>query len=242
MYMILRILKRKFPKVLGNLIRLFVEINQAFATDNSRPYTKAVVEINNKSAIDDTALALMAHVVGEILPSTIIEIGAYSGSRICEIKRLFPALDAFALDIGKSYEAPFEQYGVKFRPFELTFFNNDLNNALVFSVGTLTCMNAHEVEALFDTLRHRKSSVALFEPYPLFNLSESIVRFKKKGYTTYYHPYELWLEDTGYIIINDPSLTKRWYGHVYNTECSRLVVAALPNHAKSDERGHDGPS
>jgi hypothetical protein len=112
----------------------------------------------------------------------ITEIGAASGGRIIEVKKLIPTIHATAMDIGADYQSPRLLEGVEFVRYEAAKLRP---GSFVFCVGTLSCMNEKELDELFSAIAAGGCTLLAIEPQPPYVIS-SVMR---RSDASWYHPY-----------------------------------------------------
>ncbi|MGE0734566.1 MAG: hypothetical protein AB7G15_18760 [Alphaproteobacteria bacterium] len=170
------------------MLRVLKHMPAALRKHASRPldYSTASPALGGTVGIHDPALNLFLRATLEHGYQTVIEIGAYSGARILTLKRLVPAIDAWALDIIPPYAVPSERDGVRFERYDLSFFDRPLARALVCSRGTLSMMPPDQVEALMHRLAERGFDLALCEPVAYRSVPHPL----RRAAGSYYYPYE----------------------------------------------------
>lgn len=143
--------------------------------------------IGGTTTLEDPALNLFLRTALEFAARTVIEIGAYNGSRILTLKRLLPHVDAYGLDILSSYDVAAEHAGVQFHRLEEAFFDGPFTPpVLVCSRATMAYMNPDEAARFLNRLGERGFDVAIFEPAAYRNVNHTLTRSDN----SYYHPYQ----------------------------------------------------
>lgn len=183
--------------VISNAIRHYVR--RIIRSDWLPQWHSAAVKIEATPQLGDLATAFFIHTILSNASKTAIEIGAYSGKRILELKRMVPDLSCYALDVGETYKASFTEGGVSFHPFDLTFFSMEFDAPIVICNGVLHYMSRQELLSFIETLAARKISLAFFEPtLPVSFAPKSIPR--RKGKHGWYHPYDDMLTQAGFVL------------------------------------------
>ena len=159
-----------------------------------------------------------------------LEIGAFRGEKIRSLKRLLPEIDAWAIDIIPEFDTPFEADGVKFRPHNPAFFENDLPDALAFCRGTLTHMTETQLRDAIAAFRAKDIDLLFYEPCPMFTVRRSFERHPgaRADMMTWYHPYARYLAEAGYEVPTEGTGTKHLHGVIFRQEGYRLFHGRLP--------------
>jgi hypothetical protein len=183
--------------VILNAIRFYVR--RMFRPDWLPQWYSDAVKIEAKPQLGDLATAFFIHAALSSASKTVVEIGAYSGKRILEIKRKMPHISCYALDVGETYKSSFVEGDVTFRPFDLKFFSTDLDAPIVICNGVLHYMSREELTAFVEVLAARKISLAFFEPTLSVNFGQKSIP-RRKGHHGWYHPYDEVLTKAGFTL------------------------------------------
>lgn len=125
---------------------------------------------------------------------TIIEIGAYSGERILHLKRTMPSVEAYGLDIVKTYHNEHSVEGVNIRLFSLDFFKIKRDKAIVLSRGTMANMSENFLSEFLQVLHMNDYDIAMCEQAPFREIQQTSPRSSN----SFYHPYPKLLRQAGY--------------------------------------------
>lgn len=154
-----------------------------WAADNTAPHPDPLSAIELPTILAQTFAADF---------STVVEIGCWNGARIISLKNSRAGVRAIGMDIGQWFnDAVQTAHGVEFVRYDPQKIPRD---ALVISIGTLTCMQTSEVTALLRRIAENNNSLFYFEPTALFSVTKSIER-KSPG--TFFHPYRALAAATG---------------------------------------------
>jgi hypothetical protein len=135
---------------------------------------------------------------------TVAEIGATTGRRILSIKRSLPAVAAYALDIGASYDEPAEHDGVTFLKLCDTNLTKMPTGTLFCSVGTFYLFPPDDVRRFFEFVATNKHSLFFFEPVALTRSASSFPCHTASG--GFFHPYGDLAEEHGLV----DAIQSRW--------------------------------
>lgn len=183
------------PTVLG-MMRVLKHMPAALRKHGARTpdYSTAAPALGGTVGVHDPALNLFLRATLEGDYRTVVEIGAYSGARIMALKRLVPAIDAWALDVIPPYTIPAVHGGVKFQRYDLSFFDRPPARTLVCARGTLSVMSPDELSEFVRRLAARGIDLALCEPVAY----RARVRPLMRARGSYYHSYEHVLRAAGF--------------------------------------------
>lgn len=152
-----------------------------------------------KKPLADHAFNFFLRVFLEYKFKLVIEIGSFKGSTILNLKRMIPELDAYGVDIGKTYESPWEKDNVKFQKFEKNLFTENPTKGCVISRVTFAYFSATELKEFLKLLKKNGWACALSEPVPPYGIKKTTVR----GVNSLYHPYERYAKEIGFNIVRE---------------------------------------
>ena len=203
-------LHKRFPRLVGNvsaLIDLGGSLGQLarFALSGNRVDNHyvgkryAIPSVGNQAfgavEVGDVDLNFFLRVVLEGNFRTVIEIGAATCHRIKAIARLFPAVEAHALDIGTAFTPPPRtDEGVRIAALDPSFFQATRDRPVVMSSATLACMRPQELDDFLGLLARNGYALALSEPGFRFDLDRAVPRNR----LSFYHPWKRCLEAAGF--------------------------------------------
>lgn len=220
----------RFPTLAGILMTIRQIARDAQAVRTEPGYREVRPGPLDRAPLEDASTAYFLRALMEGGYRTAIEIGAFRGEKIRSIKRLLPEIDAWAIDIIPEFDTPFEADGVKFRPHNPAFFENDLPAALAFCRGTLTHMTEAQLRDAIAAFRAKDVDLLFYEPCPMFTVRRSFERHPgaRADMMTWYHPYARYLADAGYEVPTEATGTKHLHGVIFRQEGYRLFHGRLP--------------
>lgn len=187
----LRALANCFPRLAARaMIALRLPI-----TSNAVDWSSYLSEPHGWRPINDLPVAFAVRVIIERRYKTVVEIGAYDGSRPIALKRLFPEIEVYALDIQDGFRVR-TSYGVKFRKFDLDFIAS-LQNAAVIANRVMCCMTTQELRGFLKACASSKSDIIFHELTPVFQTSRTI----KRSPGTLYHDLKYEFDSAGYELL-----------------------------------------
>jgi hypothetical protein len=151
---------------------------------------------------NDIALNFFARLVMEKRFDFVIELGAYSLDRSLRLKKLFPELKVFALDVTKDFAGGKEIEGVVLLPNTLdnirAIAQSNSGRGLICSHGTL-CYYATDALAELINLAHGlRLCFAIAEPN---TIGENSLQWSlRRTYKSWFHPYLFLLRRQGYTL------------------------------------------
>jgi hypothetical protein len=188
-----------------------------------RAFTKGTVDdlprwleaSGSPTATPTPAVDLPTILMSEVARSyaSVAELGAMDGSRMFALKQRYPAIKAYAVDIGRDFGEPRDVSGVTFmRHTDQNLARLD-TGTLICAVRTLYACPPQMVRDLFTFVASRQMSLFYLEPVALTDISHSIPRRSVAGY---YHPYKRLAAQAG--LRNCIDAPFRHLGHVRSIE------------------------
>ena len=205
----LQALKSRFPETVSYLYVSRYYLKRLVKPRQRRDWYEAEVEISARSRLGDFPTALFTSIILEFGHNDVIEIGAFDGSRIIDIKKLAPRVNAFGLDIGASYDRSYDMHNVNFTKLDMDFFDRQFDNPIVLAVNTFSQMKQQELIEFLHVLRTRKIPVAFFDIVPYFDMTREDSIKRGHGKHGFYHPYKRIFEKIGYKMFLDTQ-GNRW--------------------------------
>jgi hypothetical protein len=167
-----------------------------------RMVTGQIGTLPGNAALNDLPLAFFKSVILEGGYSYVIEIGAYSLDRSMALKRAFPKLPVYGLDVTADFVYPRVAYGVDVGSNSPTTISSIAalrgGRGLVCSAGTLAYYKPTAVAELFALTRSIDADLALVEPNTVGE--GSITRSLRRTRQSWYHPYLDLLPKAGYSL------------------------------------------
>jgi hypothetical protein len=154
------------------------------------------------AAVNDLPLAFFKSVILDGDYSYVIEIGAYSLDRSMALKRTFPDIHIYGLDVTAEFVYPR-------RVHEVEVGSNTPNTirsiaalrggrGLVCSAGTAAYYPPSQIAGLFALTKSINADLALVEPNTVGE--SSITRSLRRTRVSWYHPYLHLLRQAGYTL------------------------------------------
>ena len=181
-------------------------------------------EIVENITICDKPLAFFLRAILEYGHKTVIEIGAFNGYRLINLKRLLPQIDAYGLDIGPRYKEGFTISGVIFSELKQDFFNRDFSRPIVICHCTLNCINPDDLAIFLGVLHKRKLPIAFAEPVPSFRYDTLL----KRSGANYYHPYPKVFKDNGFQLAETDYQESIWHSFSLSAGENTYTNYAIP--------------
>jgi hypothetical protein len=181
---VLRMIRRFYFKPIANPYLSRQKIKPTFDTS-----------LRNTS-LHDLELNFLLRILQEYGYRTVVEIGAFSGRRAADLKRLMPAVDVLATDL--SYECS-ANGGVRAIPFPDLADEPLENGSLFFCTATMAAMSPGEIEQLIAIAAQHNADFAFVEPVLRSDIEQSI----RRSPVSYFHPYRRLFERFGYSTISE---------------------------------------
>ncbi len=217
--------KKKFTITMNLIVTLARVLHKPYAKhrgDVDVKYNNIEISIRDDNSVCDRSTAFYFRVILQYKHETVIEIGAYDGSRILEVKRCLPEIEAFGVDIGPKYRRGFEHNGVKFSEFNFDFFNNSFPKPLVVCNCTLNYFKPRDLKDFLNVLRKEGYAIAFCEPVPHFTFDETL----KRSQIAYYHPYKEVFRECGFTLEE-----KKYFNAIHHSFSTSMREFTYANYA-----------
>ncbi len=182
-----------------------------------KKFFKVNKKFDDDMKLNDIATGFWLRCILEKKYERVIEIGTLGGKRVRTLKNICKDVDFYGLDVQDIFKSQFELDGVKFSQNKLEFFKNNGKKTLILSRGCLSYYTPQNLNLFFKRLYDEKMDIAFLEPICIGEKS-STIRFEPDK--SFYHPYELILENIGFSLSKDIfkdkftfmlSMMENWY-------------------------------
>lgn len=227
---------QRFPHVvsLAIVVSSFLRSTwpKVYTRKDAYNYPDLAPKIGGAVPVWDDALNFFLRIQAERQYARIVEIGTMNGQRALALKRLFPSVEVFGLDLNRTIAgmnlSMFD--GVRFGRFSPTFFTDNPGGLLVCR-GTLNYFSPVELVDFLSLVGKAGYDVAFMEPALPFRARPG----SRRGPDCWYHDWPAVMRRAGFSIEHDTtndkyrfnlSRTETWYANLAVSPQSRALTVA----------------